>query len=120
MIRISSYLLLLLLVTALLGTSASAACRHPAENDAVAVTGLVQDRLKVDDFSADMCQESNYIVLQWNAGKGYHAGQALTKKTGSSWAIVRMTNGSLKSVALLESLGVPAATAQALSTDIVP
>ncbi|HMF29353.1 MAG TPA: hypothetical protein VKE42_11310 [Candidatus Cybelea sp.] len=103
-----------------LSAVAAAACKHPSESDAVAATTLVQSRLNVSDFSADMCQVQNYIVLQWHAGDGYSAGQALTKKNGSSWSIVRMTTGSLKSVTLLESLGVPAATAAALANDIVP
>ena len=96
------------------------ACPHPSEADAVAVSGLIQSRLKVADFTTDMCQEKNYIVLQWHAGEGYGPGQALTKKAGANWSIVRMTAGSLKDVALLESLGVPASTAQALANDLVP
>jgi hypothetical protein len=103
-----------------LSAVAAAACVHPSESDAVAATALVQSRLKVSDFSADMCQVKSYIVLQWHEGDGYSAGQALTKKDGSTWAIVRMTTGSLKNVALLESLGVPATTAAALADDIVP
>jgi len=59
-------------------------------------------------------------VLQWHSGDGYSGGQALTKKNDAGWTIVRMTTGSLKNVALLESLGVPYATAAALANDIVP
>lgn len=110
---------LLLWLPALCATS-SAACRHPSEADAVAASGLVQERLKVADFTTDLCQEKNYIVMEWQRGEGYGPGQALAKKTGSNWTIVRMTTGSLKDVALLESLGVPAATAQALAKDITP
>jgi len=101
-------------------TAVAAACPRPKEDDAVTTSGLVQTRLKVDDFTTDMCQEKNYIVLQWHAGQGYAAGEALTQKTKSGWAIVKMTTGSLKDVALLESLGVPAATAKALANDLVP
>jgi hypothetical protein len=114
------FLAALILCSASLCAVGAAACRHPSESDAVTVTGLVQSKLNVSDFSADMCQEKNYIVLQWHSGDGYSGGQALTKKNDAGWTIVRMTTGSLKNVALLESLGVPYATAAALANDIVP
>lgn len=98
--------------------ASAAACPRPSEADAVATSGLVQSRLKVADFTTDMCQEKNYIVLQWQRGEGYAAGEALTKKSGANWTIVRMTSGSLKDAALLESFGVPAPTAKALANDL--
>jgi len=51
------FLAALILCSASLCAVGAAACRHPSESDAVTVTGLVQSKLNVSDFSADMCQE---------------------------------------------------------------
>jgi len=87
-------------------------------DDAVAITAMVQNQLHVDDLDASMFQEKPYAVAYWSAGKGHAAGQALLKKGTAGWAIVKMTTGSLKSASALESLGVPASTAQALVKDL--
>ncbi|HKE36177.1 MAG TPA: hypothetical protein VKB39_02005 [Candidatus Baltobacteraceae bacterium] len=87
-------------------------------DDAVAITAMVQNQLHVDDLDASMFQEKPYAVAYWGAGKGHAAGQALLKKGTAGWAIVKMTTGSLKSASALESLGVPASTAQALVKDL--
>ena len=86
--------------------------------DAVAITAAVQGRLRVDDLDASMFAEKPYAVAFWGAGKSYGAGEALLKKNGTNWTIVKMTTGSLKNAATLESLGVPPAIAQALVKDL--
>jgi hypothetical protein len=40
------------------------------------------------------------------------------KKGTAGWTIVKITTGSLKTAGVLESLGVPATTAQALIRDL--
>jgi hypothetical protein len=94
----------------------------PSESDAVAVTEVVQDHLHAKDMSTYLFQEKNYIVATWDAAGGHAAGSALAKQTPgetlSGWTIVRYTAGSLADATLLESLGVPAATAQALVKDL--
>ena len=87
-------------------------------DDAIAITAAVQDRLHVDDLDASMFQEKPYVVAYWSAATGHGAGEALLKKSGGSWTIVKMTAGSLKSASVLEGFGVPAATAQALVNDL--
>lgn len=83
----------------------------------VAASGVVQDALKVPDFDAAMCQEQQYILMEWKAGAGYVAGQALLRKSSANWKLVKRTDASLHDAQLLESLGVPAATAKALAAD---
>lgn len=90
-----------------------------SEDDAVAISVAVQHRLRVDDLDASIFQEKPYAVAYWEgAGDGHGAGEALLIKSGTGWTIVKMTTGSLKNAALLESLGVPPATAQALVKDL--
>jgi hypothetical protein len=89
-----------------------------AESDAVNVTEIVQHQLKVSDLDASMAYEKPFVVVFWDANSAHGAGQALLKKSGTGWELVKMTTGSLKDAALLEKLGVPAATAQALVKDL--
>lgn len=89
------------------------------ESDAVNATEVVQHQLKVDDLDTSLAYEKPYAVLFWDAGSGHDAGEALLKMgPNHSWAIVKMTTGSLKDAALLQSLGVPASTANALVKDL--
>jgi hypothetical protein len=88
------------------------------EKDAVEVSGLVQESLKVDDLDVSFVSEGKFAIAFWKAANGHGAGEALARKNGGSWAIVRQTSGSLKSVKTLESLGVPEAQAKALVSDL--
>lgn len=97
---------------------APAAAAMPGPDDAVAVSRIVQDRLNATDISVNMVEEKPYVVAYWKAGKGYAAGEALTKNGKNGWAIVKMTTGKLTDAATLESFGVPAATAKALVSDL--
>lgn len=89
-----------------------------SEDDAVAIAAAVQHRLHVDDLDASMFQEKPYAVAYWSAADNHGAGEALLKKGGTTWTVVKMTTGSLKDEAALEKLGVPSATAQALVKDL--
>jgi hypothetical protein len=89
-----------------------------SEDDAVAITAAVQHRLRVDDLDASMFQEKPYAVAFWSASDGHGPGEALLIKSGTTWAIAKMTTGSLKNAAMLEGLGVPSATAEALVKDL--
>ena len=89
------------------------------EKDALAVTELVQDNLKVEDLDVSMVAEGNFAIAYWKAVGGHPAGEALAKKTLGSWVIVRQTAGTLKDVPTLEKLGVPASKAKALVADLV-
>ena len=97
---------------------APAAAEMPAPNDAVAVSGIVQDRLKATDISVNMVAEKPYAIAYWTAGAGYAAGEALAKHGENGWTIVKMTAGRFTNVATLEALGVPSATAKALISDL--
>lgn len=89
-----------------------------SEDDAVAIAAAVQHRLHVDDLDASMFQEKPYAVAYWSAADGHGAGEALLKKSGTTWTVVKMTTGSLKNAAALEGLGVPSTTAEALVKDL--
>ena len=93
------------------------ACTTPKETDADAATAVVQHTYNVADFDAAMCQEGQYILMEWKGADGHGAGQALLRKSGSGWVLVKKTTASLHVVQLLESLGVPSATAKALADD---
>jgi hypothetical protein len=87
------------------------------EQDAVAVSGIVQERVKASDISVNMIAELPYAVAYWKAGTGFSAGQALVKKNASGWTIVSLSNIKFN-VLSLEQLSVPKATAQALVKDL--
>ncbi|HYL27719.1 MAG TPA: hypothetical protein VEW74_07775 [Candidatus Nitrosotalea sp.] len=89
----------------------------PNPDDAIAISGIIQDRLHATDISVKMVQEKAYAIAYWSAGDGYGAGEALIKKTKSNWSIVEITTGKF-TASRLEGLGVPAATAEALSADL--
>jgi hypothetical protein len=96
---------------------APAVAEIPGPDDAVAVSGIVQDRLHADDIDVKMVAEKPYIIAYWSAGKNYAAGYALTKKGSNGWTIVKMTSGTFTGPAL-EALGVPAPTATLLVADL--
>lgn len=96
---------------------APAVAEIPGPDDAVAVSGIVQDRLSATDIDVKMVAEQPYIVAYWSAGKNYAAGQALAKKSNNGWTIVKMTSGIFTGSALT-ALGVPAPTAKALVVDL--
>lgn len=101
------------------GALALVAAMPIAETDAVNATAVVQHQLRVADLDASMAYEKPYMVVFWNASNEHGAGQALLKGgPNHAWTLVKMTTGSLKDAALLQSLGVPAATAQALVKDL--
>jgi hypothetical protein len=60
-----------------------------------------------------------WAIANWAGALGNGGGQALLAITGQSWHVVASSGGTLKSVALMQSHGVPAATAQALYDDLV-
>ena len=86
--------------------------------DAGEISGVVGDKLHADDFDCSMVGEPPYAVVYWKAAKGYEAGTALVKKTQTGWQLVKMSKASLKDAAVLQSLGVPAKSAQALVADL--
>lgn len=90
-----------------------------AETDAVNATAVVQHQLNVADLDASMAYEKPYAVVFWGASREHGAGEALLKAAPNhAWTLVKITAGSLKDAALLQSLGVPAATARALVSDL--
>jgi hypothetical protein len=97
--------------------SATTLAAIPNPDDAVAVSGIVQDRLKATDISVSMVSEPPYAVAYWKAGTGYSAGQALAKKSNGSWTIVQLSNIKFNKLFLQEA-GVPPATAKALVHDL--
>ncbi|MGA8534533.1 MAG: hypothetical protein WB615_10535 [Candidatus Tumulicola sp.] len=90
----------------------------PPEQDAVAISQLVQDNLKVADLDVSMVAEGNFAIAYWKAAGGHSAGEALARKKSGTWVIVRQTAGTLKNAQTLESLGVPATQAKALVADL--
>ena len=104
-------------VALMLACVAPALAEIPGPDDAVAVSGIVQNRLKADDINVRMVAEKPYIVAFWSSGGNYAAGEALTKKGKSGWAILKMTNEKF-TASDLEALGVPPPTAEALAADL--
>jgi hypothetical protein len=96
---------------------APAAAEIAGPDDAVAVSGIVQDRLNATDIDVKMVAEKPYIVAYWTSGKNYAAGHALMLKTKSGWTIVKMTSGTFTEPSL-EALGVPVSNAKALVADL--
>jgi hypothetical protein len=105
------------LIALMLACIAPAAAAIPGPDDAVAVSGIVQDRLKAADIDVKMVAEKPYIIAYWSADRNYAAGEALTKKTKTGWTIVKMTTGKFTEPALA-ALGVPESTAKALVADL--
>ncbi|HVN70054.1 MAG TPA: hypothetical protein VMU38_10455 [Candidatus Binatia bacterium] len=105
------------LIALALACAAPAAAEIPNPDDAIAVSGIVQDRLRATDISVQMVAEKPYIVAYWSAGKNYSAGQALTKKAKSGWTIVKIIDGKFTASALV-ALGTPEPTAKALAADL--
>ena len=101
----------------MLACVAPAAAEILGADDAVAVSGIVQDRLNATDIDVNMVAEKPYAISFWSAGKNYAACEALTKKNKSGWTIVKMTNGKFTDSAL-RALGVPGAASKALVADL--
>ncbi|HEY1429954.1 MAG TPA: hypothetical protein VGF18_10295 [Candidatus Tumulicola sp.] len=99
------------------------ACAAPAyaeilnEQDAVALSGVVQDRLAAQDINVHMVGELPYAIAYWPAGKGYGGGQALAKKSDGTWTVVKVTSASFDA-SKLKKLGVPDGKAKALIADL--
>jgi hypothetical protein len=108
---------ILAVLSLVLACAAPAVAAMPNPDDAIAVSGVVQHRLKAADISVSMVSELPYAVAYWKAGTGYSAGQALLKKGKSGWTIVTITNVKFNSVTLIEA-GVPSATTKALIADL--
>ncbi len=94
-----------------------AAAAIPGPDDAVAVSGIVQDRLNATDINVKMVEEKPYAIAFWSAGKNYAAGEALAKKEKSGWAIVKISSEKFSNPTLV-ALGVPESTAKALVADL--
>ncbi len=104
-------------VVLLLACAAPAAAEILGPDDAVAVSGIVQDRLNATDINVKMVGEKPYAIAYWSAGRNYAAGEALTKKGKGGWTIVKLTNGTFTDSAL-HALGVPEPTSKALVADL--
>jgi hypothetical protein len=102
---------------AFLAPAAVRASTLPME-DALAVSGLVNDRMHSDQLDKTFVGELPYAVTFWKAGAGHAAGAALLKKTSGTWAIVEIGSAPLDTASCLEHFGVPAVQAKALAADI--
>ena len=87
------------------------------ESDAVAISELVQERLKAHDLNVSFVAEGKFAIAFWKAADGHAGGEALAKKGADDWTIVSQTSGTYKA-GTLESLGVPATQAKALVSDL--
>lgn len=103
---------------ATLAASGSALAKVVPMAEAGEISGVVGDKLHADDFNCSMVGEPPYAVVYWKAGNGYAPGSALVKKSELGWQVVKMSKSSLKDAATLQSLGVPASTAQKLVADL--
>lgn len=88
------------------------------EKDAVAVSQLVQESLKVDDLSVSFVSEGKFAIAFWKAADGHAGGEALARKSAGGWVIVKQTSRTFKSAQTLVALGVPANQAKALVSDL--
>ena len=100
-----------------LSCAAPAAAAMPGPDDAIAVSGIVQQRLKATDIDVQMIEERPYMIAHWKAGKGFSAGQALAKKAKAGWVIVKLINRKF-TLRALTGLGVAPKTAKALIADL--
>lgn len=114
--RVASIILALTSSLAL-ACAAPGAAAIPGPDDAIAVSGAVQDRLKAADINVRIVEEKPYAIAFWSAGKNYAAGEALAKKEKSGWTIVKITGAKFTDSMLL-ALGVPDSTAKALVADL--
>jgi len=105
------------LAALMMASIAPAAAEILGPDDAVAVSGLVQERLNATDIDVKMVGEKPYAIAYWSAGRNYAAGEALTKKSKSGWTIVKVTNGKFTESAL-HALGVPEPTSKVLMGDL--
>ncbi|HXM06311.1 MAG TPA: hypothetical protein VN936_02545 [Candidatus Acidoferrum sp.] len=96
---------------------APASAKILGEQDAVAVSEVVQQRVKAADISVNMVAELPYAVAYWKAGTGFSAGQALLKKNDGDWTIVSLSNIKFNVLSLQQS-GVSKTTAKALVADL--
>jgi hypothetical protein len=85
------------------------------------ISGVLSTQLHVPaggDFDCSAIGEPPYAIAYWKAAGNYAAGSALLKKGATGWTVVKMSKTSLKDAAVLQGLGVPAKTAQALVADL--
>ena len=114
--NIKALLLIAILARTALPIQAIAAILR--ESDAVAITELMQERLKVDDLSVSFVSEGKFAIAFWKAADGHAAGEALARKNADDWTIVKQISGAFRNARMLEDLGVPAAQAKALVSDL--
>ena len=109
------------IVALLTATTGLAVARIPSETTHATIVGVMQARMHVPVIIVGpMSQEGVWIVTRWDTGDPGGKGEAVTKQKDSTWIVVRSATGtrSMENVAYLESIGVPAATAEALVKDM--
>jgi hypothetical protein len=114
-------LLLAALCFATLAAPSTALAKIVPMADLGDISGVLANRLHVPsggDFDCSAIGEPPYVIAYWKASSNYAGGTALLKKSATAWTVVKMSKSSLKDAKLLQGLGVPAKTAQALVADL--
>ncbi|MGB6986001.1 MAG: hypothetical protein WBD74_08540 [Candidatus Aquilonibacter sp.] len=87
--------------------------------DAMSVMDAVHAKVgHNNDLDAMLVGEGVYAVAFWRTTSTHSSGAALVKKTGDAWSVVKVLAAVPKDPTVLETLGVPAAQAKALISDI--
>lgn len=110
---------LLMTFAILVSTTAFAVAKIPSEATHATIVQVMQARTHAPVIIVGpMSQEGIWILTRWDTGDPGGKGEAIVKQKGSAWTVVRSAGGTLENVRYLESIGVPAATAEALVKDM--
>ena len=100
-------------------TTGLAVAKTPSETTHATIVSVMQGRMKVPVLIVGpMSQEGVWILTRWDTGDPGGKGEAIVKQKGPAWVVVRSAGGSMENVRYLESIGVPADTADALVKDM--
>lgn len=100
-------------------TTGFAVAKIPSEITHATIVQVMQARMHAPVIIVGpMSQEGVWILTRYDTGDSGGKGEALLKQKGSIWTVVHSASTSIENVSHLESLGVPAATAQALVKDM--
>ncbi|HZY98534.1 MAG TPA: hypothetical protein VFE36_03090 [Candidatus Baltobacteraceae bacterium] len=102
-----------------ISTTGFAFAKIPSESTHAQIVSAMQARIKVPVLIVGpMAQAGTWMLTRWDTGDSGGKGEAVLRQSGSAWAVVRSAGGTMENARYLESIGVPAAIAQALVKDM--